>query len=236
MSGVVTNLKRFFNRNSEEKTFSPFRSVHFLNSLSHSNLSEILLACQQQHFLSLVPELSEKKTLLISSPGTRIILERVLKKNPFRLFNYQLTPFTPVMDPRLITVTGSYQSPALKPSVFNLALLPCAGMFQSDFISSISGITASLANQGRLVLAMIHPMLSYILTNQNSASNQRSQHTLQGVFSKLRDLDLYIESIGEGTVDRDLRSYFVDSVGHGHFDDYQGLPLVLLIRAVKFVR
>ncbi len=235
MSGVVSNLKKFFNK-TEGHHLPSFRSAHFLNSLPQQNISEILHLSQKENFSTLLPDISDKKSLLISSTGLLPLVDDLLKCDPFRLINYQITPAEPVKNLKVINISGNLQTPALKPNAFDILLLPAAGLYQTDFIKVLNPISKTLVNQGKILIGLAHPMLLYLLTNQNPHSLERSQSSLQNIFSQLREMNFYIEALSEGYLESSMRPLFVDHLGQSHFEEYHGLPLLLLISAVKFVR
>lgn len=237
MFEVVNNLKRLFNGAPAEREYEPFRSSHFLSHISPTALSELLVTSQQNNFLSLLPNLEGKKSLYISSPGTEALLENILQMNPHRVLNYQLSAQSIVQDSRVISVTGNFQLPALKKSIFDLAFFPMAGLNHSDCLSAMRNMIDTLDNQGRVLLCIVHPTLFFLLMNQASFhATQGFAYTLQNILLKLKEMDLYIEALHEGYVDREVKAYFEDAVGQNYHEEYQGLPLTLVIRAVKFVR
>ncbi len=236
MAGVVYNLKRMFVKNSPHQAIDPFKQSHYLNSLDPKTLREILFFSEQKLFMELAPEAIDRTVFFVSAPPTRFLLERCAKMGPKSLLNYELDPFIPPSFPQMFSVTGGLKPLAVQQNYFEIGFVPAAGFYKMDMASSIPQISSSLINGGRVLLSLIHPSLELFLYNQNPASPHKAPNSFQNYFSVLKDNNLYIEGLLEGVIDRDLKPFFTSPGGGDYFEELRGIPLVLFLRAVKFVR
>lgn len=236
MAGVVTNLKRMFVKNSSDPLIDSFRQSHYLNALDPKTLREILLFAEQRFFMELSPQADNKQVLFVSAPVTKFLLERCAKMGPASLLNYELDPYIPPSFPQMFSVTGGLKPLAVRQNYFDMAFVPAAGFYKMDIASSIPQISASLLNGGRMILSVIHPSLELFLYNQNPASPHKAPNNFQNYFSVLKDNHLYLEGLLEGVIDRELKPFFTTPRGGDYFEELRGIPLVLFLRAVKFVK
>ncbi len=242
MAGVVTNLKNFFSTSSRNKlpgaevSFSSFRQFHFLNTLDPQSLTDLLQFSEQRFFADLSPDLLDKKGLFFSIVATRLLLERLLKKNPSHLVNYQLEPFTPPRHAAVVSLVGNFKPLALRPYFFDVLFAPFSSFHKKEFLSMMPQFANLLVNGGRAVFSFIHPALEYFLYNQNPSSPISSSNNLQNYFSSFKENNLYIEHLQEGVIDKELKPFFHNLGQSDTFDEYRGIPLVLFFRVVKYIK
>lgn len=244
MQRVVSNLKRFFGKPSGQIS-PPFKQFNHLNLLSHQDMTELLQFSERRILLGMSPSLSDKKVLVISQPSTDYLIQRIIDSNPESLINYQIDQnggggsekkWTNGDQIFHYTIKGSLKPLAIRPGSFNFVIVPLATQYREELIPLFSQISKTLANSGRLVLSLIHPALEIFLYNQNPASSARARTSLQGYIKALRENDLYLEDLTEGVIDHETKPYFVTTNGTTHFEDFKGIPLVLMLRAVKFIK
>ncbi len=236
MAGVVHNLKRWFGKSEAANVLPSFRQTHFLNSMTDQQLSDLFQFVEQKHFLEVAPEIISKNILFLSHASSKLILERVAKMAPQQIINYQLEPFIPPKSGRLFSVNGNLRSLAVRSSFFDTVFMPVASCFRKDFMPSMAAISKTLANGGRAVFSFIHPTVELLLTNQNPSSPVRTSNSLQNYFNVLRENNFYLETLTEGVVDKETRPFFLGPAGEGSFDEYRGIPLVLFLRVVKYMK
>lgn len=244
MQRVVSNLKRFFGK-PDSQVSPPFKQFNHLNLLSHQDITELLQSSERRILLGMSPSLSDKKVLVISQPSTDYLIQKIIDSNPERLINYQIDQNGGGGSARkgtngdqnfYYTIKGGLKPLAVRPGSFNFVIVPMATQYREEIIPFFSQISETLANNGRLVLSLVHPALEIFLYNQNPASSARARTSLQGYIKALKENDLYLEDLTEGVVDYETKPYFVTANGTAYFEDFKGIPLVLMLRAVKFVK
>lgn len=241
MQSVVYNIKRLFKKPVTSE-YIPFKQFNYLNQLSQKELSQLLHFVEQQKMVDLVSDLEEKKTLFVCYPGTLHFCARLLdsKTRFLLLYRARSKNFSPPNEDlaslSIDCIKGSLKNLAIKPDYFNVAFAPLSAQTQTDFTQFFSEFSRILPNGGRLVISLIHPHLEFILYNQNPSSQSRVQNHIQDVIEALRANHLYLEQLHEGVVDQSVRPFFVTGNNSKPYDEFKGLPLVLFLRAVKFVK
>ena len=242
MAKVVHRLKRIFGRSAVEP-IPPFKQFNDLNLLSPQELTELLLFFEHQQLMELVPDVQDKKVLLFSLAETDHFKEQILSKKPSVLIDFESDAEQKQFKPHLIKKTESYiklkgelSALPLKSNIFDCLVMPCASLFQNNGEASYPSCFKTLSNGGRLIISVIHPTLELFLYNQNPSSNFRIRTSFQYYLNMLKDHHLYLENVVEAQVNQESRSFFIKSDDSSHFDDLLGIPLVLILRCVKFVR
>lgn len=243
MQNVVDNIKRLFKK-PEPREYIPFKQFNYLNQLSQKELCQLLHFVEQRKMVDLVSDLEEKKTLFICYPGTLHFCTRLLDdKTRFLLLyrvcsqnNHFYSSSEDLASLSLNCVKGNLKHLAIKSDYFNVVFAPLSTQTQIDFTPFFSEFFRILPNGGRLVISLIHPHLEFVLYNQNPSSQLQVQNHIQDIVNSLRDNHLYLEQLKEGIVDQNVRPFFITSDNSKPYDEFKGLPLVLFIRAVKFIK
>lgn len=240
MAGVVTNLKKMFGKSLVSHPISAFRQFNLLNSFDPQSLTDLLQFSEQRFFVDLSPDLSDKKGLFFSLPTTRLLMERLLKKNPSHLMSYQLESFvesfSPLRQAHLISVSGGLKPLACRLQFFDFLLAPFVSLYKKDMATFMPQFASTLVNGGRAVFSFIHPALELFLYNQNPSSPVRSPNSLQNYFTSFKENNLYLEHLQEGIIDKEMKPFFHYHGGESFFEDYRGIPLVLFFRVVKYIK
>lgn len=242
MQSVVYNIKRLFKKPVTSE-YVPFKQFNYLNQLSQKELSQLLHFVEQQKMVDLVSDLEGKKTLFVCYPGTLHFCSRLLDDQTLFLLLYRARSKNNFYPPNedlaslsIDCIKGSLKQLAIKSDYFNVAFAPLSTQTQTDFTPFFSEFSRILPNGGRLVISLIHPNLEFILYNQNPSSQSRVQNHIQDIIEALRANHLYLEQLHEGVVDQSVKPFFVTGDHSRPYEEFKGLPLVLFIRAVKFVK
>ncbi len=231
----VLNFKNFFRKAEESTLQKSFRHPNYLNSLGAQALANLVNFIEQKGFPDLLPECGQKNTAVIAYPSCKFILERLSKKNA-TIVNYQIEPFIVSQTVQSFTLGGNLKPLSLRAGAFDLVVAPVSSQLKTDWNALIPSFSECLNNGGRFVFAVFHPFLEILLHNQNPASVQKAQTSLALYFNTLKDNHLYIEACSEGIIDKDAKPFFTGPEGEKAFEEFRGLPLVLFLRAVKYVK
>lgn len=236
MPPVVSNLRRLFKK-EPVKAIPPFKQFHYLNSLRPQSLVDLLQFSEQRHFMDLSPEPEGKKILFISYPPSKLLSEKLIALRPSQVLHYQVEP-SPVSEaPHLYVAKGNLKPLSVRPQSFDLVYLPVATQYKKDFLPHFSSISSALVNGGRVILSIIHPVLEILLTTQNPASTSRAQTSLKNYFIALKESQLYLEGITEGIIDKEMSPFFKEASSEiDYFEEFKGMPVVLFLKVVKFVK
>lgn len=248
---MVTNLKRLFKKDLSLGTLSlqpilPFKQYNDLNTLGSENLAELLSFSEQRQFPDLCPEPTGKRVLFFSRRSTAKLLANIPTDQASLLVNYQIgdvplgnTPLVSVSSPNrpnVYTLKGTFTPLPFRPRYFDILLLPFASSFGNEVLDHLSSLAGLLGNGGRAVIAVVHPTFEIFLTNQNPSSKARADSSLQAYFTALRDHDLYLETLLEGVINRENKTFFLQGEALNAGDDILGIPLVLFMRVVKYIK
>lgn len=242
MPRVVNNLKRLFRR---EETFLPFKQFNYLNCMPEQELNELLRFLEQRLFIESLPTLSAKRVLFISQPHTRYLLPKIYQLNPSFTMEYEPDELsngvlansdTSIYRDNICVVKGSLRSPALKSDFFDAIFVPLVVQSRIELDDYVTGLADTLAQGGRLILLVSHPFLEILLHNQNPSSKTRARIQLHHYMSLLKLNHLYLESLGEGVIDKETRSFFETAGKENYYDEFCGIPFALSLKAVKYVK
>lgn len=233
---MVTNLKRLFKKDVVEQTAFPFKQYNCLNTLTPENRTDLLSFSEQRQFPDLFPEMTGKRVLFFSRRSTAKLIANMPVDRASLLVNYQIgdtaSEETPAVDPPHVTfLKGALDPLPFRPGYFDLLFLPFASNGGNEVLDHLSSFAGLLNNGGRAVISVVHPTFEIFLTNQNPDSRARMEPSLQTCFSALRDNDLYLETLQEGVINRENKNFFSEAG-----DDILGIPLVLFLRVVKYIK
>lgn len=225
------NLKRIFRR--QDEPLYPFKQFNALNRLSPDELKEILLFSEREVFLRSGCGFADKKVFFLHENGTVPLAEKILAQKTTLLHYQHSTQTVGISSASYFPVCGGLKPLAVASDVFDAAIVPAASRFDRDTSLLLPELVRGLKNGGRLSLTVIHPTLEIFLTNQNPASVSRARFGLEHYAAALRANQLFLESIHEGVIDKDLKPFFEEAQD---FNELQGIPLVLYLRSVKFIK
>lgn len=238
MPRVVTNIKRLFKR-SEIHEAPPFKQPNALNLLSESEIRSLIAFAEERHFWEAAPSLRTKKVLWIASPATDRLLSTVMEEEPEYLVHYGQAPDSPdgaLAHTNYQPLKGELAPLPLKAESFDVAMLPFGSYHPKALAPIFSNIAKPLASAGRMLVSIVHPTLEYFLYNQNPASNAKVITNLQDTVALLRANNLYLENLTEAFIDADTKPFFMHSDDSSFYEELKGIPLVLFLRCVKFVK
>lgn len=225
------NLKRIFRKQEE---LHPFKQFHVLNLLPADELREILLFSERELFSRADTVFEGKKIFFLHESGTIPLAEKILARKG-TLLHYRLAgdPSAGVLSGSCFPVCGGLKPLSVPSDSFDAVVIPGASRIDRAYALLLPELVRGLKNGGRLLLTVIHPALELFLYNQNPASVSRARFGLEHYATALRDNQLYLESIREGVIDHELKP-FLDQAED--FEELKGIPLVLYLRAVKYIK
>lgn len=233
---MKTNFAKIFSRAPTE--IPPFKHAHYLNLLSPPELSPLLGFMEQNLLLDDLINIEGKKILLLGNSQANYLTEKIMEKKPAWLALYLPDSRIPLpcQEPNFIGIRGNLKPLALASGSFDAIIAPWAAFSQNDPLPLLPEFCRVLAAGGKLLLTVAHPTLEILLNNQNPESQGISKNNMESYFSSLRTQNLYLEWIRESLVDKQVRSFFISQEGTDYSDEFSGIPLVLLLRSVKYVR
>ena len=237
MTAVVSNLKRFFLK-PEEREFASFRQKHFLNDLPRKDVLDLLHFVELKNFSTFLPDLANKKILLLSHAPSRGLLDKLIEAHPDLIVNYQVDPHLSRKHPQVFTVMGQACPLSLKKECADVLYSPFLLLNPKNIRASLKEYARVIKQGGRLQFSVMHPTLDFIL-NRKSLDNQDTglyAPTLQSYLEILRENHFYLEDLTENTADQTTRPFFLGPDDMNYYDEYEGLPLLLTMKAVKFVK
>ena len=245
MAKAAYNILRFFQRR-EEPAIPPFKQFNYLNLLSHDELADLLQFSEEAKFVDLLPELSGKNVLQIGGVNGDSIARRVFQSSSRSILFYRQGSVSTATPPSshfpknpekpIHSVAGKLTPLAVSNESCDVVIAPLASRYRLDVTEVLPEFSRALNNGGRLVVSTIHPTLELFLYNQNPSQSVRATNNLELILGALRKNSLYLEEIREGAIDREAKPFFVKEGEEKFYEELKGIPLVLFLRAVKFVR
>ncbi|MDO8519036.1 MAG: hypothetical protein Q7T11_02605 [Deltaproteobacteria bacterium] len=231
MARVGLNLKRIFQK--EEAPRHPFKQFNALNLMEKDRLREILLFKEREIFSRANYSFEDKKVFFLHEPGTVPLAERIVSGKGYCLhYQARADPSVSLSGPYFFPICGDLKPLSISSGVFDAAVIPGASRFDRDPLPLFPEVVRGLKNGGRLFLTVIHPALELFLTNQNPASVARVRLGLEQYASALGSHQLFLESIREELIDAETKPFIEEE----DFQELKGIPLVLYLRAVKYVK
>jgi hypothetical protein len=229
----IISLRKFFKQ--AEKPYS-FKRGHYLNQIPAHRREEILLFSEGDYLSTLWPTFERKKVLFFNDQKHKYIFKKILTDEPGYLVNYVYRgPDVSEQKMGYHTVIGDMENLSIRRKHFDVVICPFAledGPFIEGFIKKVS---ECLDNGSRLILSLSHPQLDNILCNQNPSSSHVAESQVSRYHELLKNNNLYVEDIKEGTVDLALKAFFTDSE-YDYYHEYKNTPISLLFRTVKYTR
>lgn len=245
MAKAAQKILRFFQKR-EEHPVPPFKQFNYLNLLAHDELNDLIQSSEEATFLDLLPDLSGRNILQIGFANSGYIAQKIFQAPSRSVLFYRngLAPavsspsgsFSKGADRVIHHVTGKLNPLSISGDSCDVIAAPLATRTRLDVTDCLPEFSRVLANGGRLVLAAVHPTLELFLYNQNPSQSVRATNTLESVIGALRKNALFLEDIREGMIDREVKPFFAQEGGEKFYEELKGIPLVLFVRAVKFVR
>lgn len=232
----ITSIRQLFSRHPG---ISSFRHRHFLNTLPQEKLCEILLFSEGEHMSRMLEGVAQKCILFLNDQRHNYIFRRLLSQGPRLLVNYVYRGNAVMRQtPGCVTVMGDRDTLSLRTGYFDAVVCPFVleeGVVGGKLLSAVQKV---LRNGGRLVLSLRHPQfesLAFAAGFNGAGANSTSANgtSVSQYFQRLKENSLFTENLHEGSVGATLKPYF-EGAGHDHFHEYQGTPVSLLFRSVKF--
>lgn len=245
MAKAAYNILRFFQKR-EEHPVPSFKQFNYLNLLSHEELSDLIQSSEEATFPDLLPELSGRNILQIGASTSGYIAQKVFQAPARSILFYRYgtggvvpppsTNYSKSPERVIHTVTGKLNPLSVSNESCDVVTAPLATRYRLDVTEFLPEFSRSLGNGGRLVLAAVHPTLELFLYNQNPSQSVRATNNLESIIGALRKNSLFLEDIREGVIGREVKPFFVKEGEEKFYEELKGIPVVLFLRAVKFVR
>ncbi|MBI2340406.1 MAG: hypothetical protein HYU99_08605 [Deltaproteobacteria bacterium] len=243
---AAISLKRLFKKEAAVQTplgqrpvanrSSLFKQYHCLNTLPPETLADLLSFAEQRRFLDFCPELNNKRILFFSRRATTPLLANIPTDHVEIMANYQLGDAPVSNQLNVFNLRGTLKPLPFRFGYFDLLLIPFGSSLNNEVLDHISAMAGLLKNGGRAIISVLHPTLEIFLTNQNPASKGRAVSSVQAYFTAFRDQNLYLETLSEEAINRENKTFFAAGPGREVTDDILGIPLVLFMRVVKYVK
>ncbi|HBF13232.1 MAG TPA: hypothetical protein DDW49_07585 [Deltaproteobacteria bacterium] len=220
-----------------KKTLSPsFKSFNGLNNLSEKDLVETLTFSEEKEWEKNLPELEGKKVLFYLNAANQHLLHKISQKNPKAVYVlFEDGALILANEKNIYYIRSELKLAPLKTGFADVLIVSLASLYKEDALAVLEFLSPMLAHNGRMMLSVIHPFLEILLYNQNPAQQTRARYQLQDYLRRLRENDLYVETIKEGLIDKDLKPFLVKKQDEQIYHETSGIPLVLFLKAVKFV-
>jgi len=231
---AIVKFKNLFK--SQKATAHSYKQRNFLNTLPPEKLSEILLFLEADKLNKLVPDSAGKRILFFDDQQHSFVKRKILSKSSQGVVNYVYHGETVSEQmPGHYTVMGDINRLCLVERQFDIIVCPFAlGKDHINF-EIIDNLNKSLKNGGRFIMSLRHPHLENILYNQNPSENRVLENSLSRYFKLLKEQFLYLENLEEAAIDHTVKPFF-NQGDINCIHEYKGIPMVLFLRAVKFVR
>ena len=231
---MAKSLKKIFSRTPEKKPISP---PLFWNSLNGADFADLLRVAESSRFMEMAPPLEHKTNLYISESESPYLIQKIGQMGAQTLVELRskmkLSPLSIVRSNpipiRHAIIEADPMALPLKNESADTLLAPIANTNHrlDIFLSEWSRV---LKNEGRGVISLMHPSLNFTLKNPNN-SNLTS---LESYWAQLRQNHFYVEQLIETVVDKNTKPFFVSSNAENIYHEYQGHPLVLTLKVVKY--
>lgn len=229
------SLKKLFKKPANDEAL-PFRQFNYLNLMAEQDLIELLQFSERNQIMELSTEIRDQRVLSFSNRWTSYLSPNLATHDPALLIDYVIDQSPAPQRSAVLRMQGGLASLALGSSLFDLVFYPMASRFHFDFSEYFGEVSRVLANNGRVIFSFAHPQLAYLLHNQNPAAQQKAQVSLEKYIQGMRENNLYLETLREVCVNKQTRPFFVGSGPHDPYEDFEGTPLVLFLRAVKYIK
>lgn len=237
MARLLDLTKKLFNSSRQEAL--PYKYYHFLNTINQELLEQILLFSEWDHLPKILPDFEAKKILFFNDLRHKLVLKKILAKEPKYFLSYIYKGLDAVNRPhntKYLNVAGGLTNLAIKDESFDLVICPFVLNTEKADDVLIKKISAVVKNGGRLILSLRHMQLEHMLYNQNPSQTGALDNRISLYYQQLKANDLYLEDMTEGLVDKNLRPLFCQGEMFDYYQDYKNAPLTLLLRAVKYIK
>lgn len=217
------------------KKENPEESVNFQNPFPAENqLRKWIEAFENKEIPSLLPNLSGKQVLQITSSGNRI-WESLQQKGAESIIDFDVGHFegSPPSQkpPHLQMIKGNLKAAPFPSQSIDYLILLGAGVRRENPLEWMKEISRVLKDGSRVILSFIHPFIEYRFNPSRGIP-----HRFDEYFMALKKSEIYVEEIRECLADESLKSSLGLSKNDKNFAQVKELPLLLIFGAVRLKR